>query len=219
MKLALPKFSLPQLRASLLSYLKVDIKSDAIAGLTVAVMGVPQAMAYALIAGLPPVWGLYTAIVTCTVAAVLGSSSHLVTGPTNALCMVVLSLTAHLPAKYGYGLLEIALLLTFLTGLVQTLFGLLKLGGIIRYVSHSVVIGFTAGAGILIAISGRKKIKRFRPGRIVGGTARVVGGIVPVGDPLGDVAGQVQDPFGGGPGPGRVGSSTGSPHVWHGVEA
>ena len=107
----------------LIAYLKEDARADAVSGLTVAVMGVPQAMAYALIAGLPPVWGLYTAIVTCTVSAVLGSSSHLVTGPTNAICMVILSLTAHLPEKYGYGLLEITLLLTFLTGFIQFVFG------------------------------------------------------------------------------------------------
>ncbi|MEM9161002.1 MAG: SulP family inorganic anion transporter [Verrucomicrobiota bacterium] len=140
------------------TYLRTDLRADPISGLTVAVMGVPQAMAYALIAGLPPVWGLYTAMVTCTVSALLGSSSHLVTGPTNALCMVILSLTAHLPEKYGISLLEIVLYLTFLTGLIQFVFGLLRLGGIIRYVSHSVVIGFTSGAGILIAFNQIKNI-------------------------------------------------------------
>ena len=92
--------------SNFIRYGKVDLRHDALAGLTVAVMGVPQAMAYALIAGLPPVYGLYTSIVTCIVAAVSGSSNHLVTGPTNALCMVILSLTAHLPEKYGIGLLE-----------------------------------------------------------------------------------------------------------------
>ncbi|MHC5062793.1 MAG: SulP family inorganic anion transporter [Planctomycetota bacterium] len=138
--------------------MRSDLRPDMIAGLTVAVMGVPQAMAYALIAGLPPVYGLYTAIVTCIVAALLGSSKHLVTGPTNALCMVVLSLTAHLPEKYGISLIESALLLTFLTGIIQILFGALRLGGIVRYVSNSVVVGFTAGAGILIAINQIKNL-------------------------------------------------------------
>jgi SulP family sulfate permease len=121
-------------------------------------MGVPQAMAYALIAGLPPVYGLYTSIATCIVAALMGSSNHLVTGPTNALCMVILSLTAHLPAKYGISLIEIVFLLTFMTGLIQLAFGLLKMGGIVRYVSNSVVVGFTAGAGILIAINQLKNV-------------------------------------------------------------
>lgn len=151
-------FSIDAFAGKLRLYCKSDIRADAVSGLTVAVMGVPQAMAYALIAGLPPVWGLYTAIVTCVVSALLGSSSHLVTGPTNALCMVILSLTAHLPEKYGYSLLEIVLLLTFLTGFIQLMFGALRLGGIIRYVSHSVVVGFTAGAGVLIAANQLKNL-------------------------------------------------------------
>ena len=132
-------------------YLRGGLRADMVAGLTVAVMGVPQAMAYALIAGLPPVWGLYTAIVSCAVAAILGSSRHLVLGPTNASCMVILSLTAHLPQKYDLSLLEIAAFLTFLTAIVQMAFAALRLGSIVRYVSNSVVVGFTAGAGILIA--------------------------------------------------------------------
>lgn len=132
-------------------YVGKDLRPDAQAGLIVAVMGVPQAMAYALIAGLPPVYGLYTAMVTCGVAAIFGSSNHLITGPTNALSLVILSLTMHLPAKYGVGLLETILLLTLLVGLIQLGFGLLRFGGVIRYVSNSVVVGFTAGAGLLIA--------------------------------------------------------------------
>ena len=139
-------------------YSKTDLKPDAVAGLTVSVMGVPQAMAYAVIVELPPVYGLYTAMITCLLAAILGSSRHLVTGPTNALCMVIFSLTAHLPEKYGIHHLQIVLLLTFLVGAIQMAFGLLRLGGIIRYVSHSVVIGFTAGAGILIAFNQIKNL-------------------------------------------------------------
>ena len=139
-------------------YMQGDARADALAGLTVAIMGVPQAMAYALIAGLPPVYGLYTAIVTCTVSALVGSSNHLVTGPTNALCMVLLSLTVPLTAKYNVSLFELVLLLTFMTGLIQLGFGLLRLGGIVRYVSNAVVVGFTAGAGILIATNQLKNI-------------------------------------------------------------
>ena len=139
-------------------YLRTDLKGDSMAGLTVAVMGVPQAMAYAVIAELPPVYGLYTAMVTCLVAAIFGSSKHLVTGPTNALCMVILSLTVHLPQKYGYGVFEIVLLLTFLVGSIQLTFGLLRLGGVIRYISYSVIVGFTAGAGILIAFNQVKNL-------------------------------------------------------------
>lgn len=112
-------------------------------------MGVPQAMAYAMIAGLDPVFGLYTAIVTCTVAALLGSSNHLVTGPTNGLCIVLLGLTGALAE--GVDPFEAILLLSLMSGCIQLAFGLLRLGNIVRYVANSVVIGFTAGAGILIA--------------------------------------------------------------------
>lgn len=139
-------------------YLHRHARADAVAGLTVAVMGVPQGMAYALIAGLPPIYGLYTAIIPCLIASLFGSSNHLVTGPTNAMCMVILSLTATLPQRYDVSQLEIVLTLTFLTGAFQYAFGALKLGGIVKYVSNSVVVGFTAGAGILIAVNQLKNL-------------------------------------------------------------
>jgi len=133
-------------------YLRGSLRADAIAGLTVAVMGVPQAMAYAWIAGLPPVYGIYTAIVTCAVAAILGSSRHLVTGPTNGLCMVLSSLAINLKLTHpDIEPLEAILLLSLMSGCIQLGFGLLRLGAVVRYVANSVVIGFTAGAGILIA--------------------------------------------------------------------
>ncbi len=141
-----------------MAYVRGSLRGDAAAGLTVAVMGVPQAMAYALIAGLSPIYGLYTAIVPCLIAALFGSSNHLVTGPTNAMCMVIFSLTASLPQRYDVSLLEIVLLLTFLTGVFQFLCGALNLGGIVKYVSNSVVVGFTAGAGILIAANQFKNL-------------------------------------------------------------
>lgn len=137
-------------------YLRQDLRHDAVAGLTVALMGVPQAMAYAILAGLPAVYGIYTAIITGAVAALLGSSRHLITGPSNGLCMVMFSLTSGIdtaPEK-----LEVILLLTFLSGAIQLAFGLLRLGGIVRYVANSVVIGFTAGAGVLIALNQLKHL-------------------------------------------------------------
>lgn len=139
-------------------YCRGDLRADVIAGLTVAVMGVPQAMAYAIIAEVPPIYGLYTAIIPCLVAAILGSSNHLVTGPTNALCMVLLSLTTQFSGEAGVEPWQAILLLTFMAGFIQLGFGVLRLGGIIRYVSNSVVIGFTAGAGILIAANQLKNV-------------------------------------------------------------
>ncbi len=141
-------------RTSIADYARSYLRADAVAGLTVAVMGVPQAMAYALIAGLEPVYGLYTAIVTCTIAAVFGSSRHLVTGPTNGLCLVMYSLTVNLRAQSPeIDEFQAILLLSLMSGLIQLGFGLLRLGNIVRYVANSVVIGFTAGAGVLIAIN------------------------------------------------------------------
>ncbi len=181
-----PFANLDQFPSRFRSYLSSDLKADSIAGLTVAVMGVPQAMAYAVIAELPPIYGLYTAMITCVVAALLGSSNHLVTGPTNAICMVILSLVAHLPEKYGLDRFEIVLLLTFMVGAIQLSLGLLRLGGIIKYVSHAVVIGFTAGAGILIAFNQIKNLIGIhfpeRPEHfyeVIGATAKQLGNTNP----------------------------------------
>src|SRR5690349_86079 len=134
---------------SFLSPLLKHPREDFISGLTVAVMGVPQAMAYALIAGLPPVYGLYTSIIPCIVGALFGCSNHLVTGPTNAVSMVTLSLTLPVLTKYGVDPVAVALFLSLLVGLIQLAFGVLRMGGVVRYVSNSVIVGFTAGAGIL----------------------------------------------------------------------
>jgi SulP family sulfate permease len=121
---------------SIRSYLGQDLRSDVVAGLTVSVMGVPQAMAYAMIAGLAPVYGLYTSIVTCAVAAILGSSRHLVTGPTNGICIVMFGVVAHIMNRYsdqGLNGFEIIMLLSFLAGVIQLGFGLLRMGGLVRW--------------------------------------------------------------------------------------
>ncbi len=138
------------------NYVRTDMRSDTVAGLTVAVMGIPQAMAYAMIAGVPPIYGLYTSFVSCIIGALFGSSKHLVTGPTNASCMVIASLT--LPYIDQSNHLEVVFLLSIMAGFVKLLFGVLRLGGVVRYVSNSVVVGFTAGAGLLIAANQLKKV-------------------------------------------------------------
>ena len=91
-------------------------------------MGVPQSLAYAMIAGLPPVYGIYVSIVTCAVAALFGSSRHLMTGPTNGLCVVMFSLTSHFAETAVDEKFEVILLLAFLSGVIQLSFGLLRLG-------------------------------------------------------------------------------------------
>jgi SulP family sulfate permease len=130
------------------------LRHDLVAGLTVASVAVPQAMAYALIAGIEPVYGLYTAIVMTTIASVLGSSSHLINGPTNAISLVVFSAAAGLsmgpddPER-----IQVVGLLALLVGAIQILIALLRLGDLTRYVSESVVLGFMAGAGALVALT------------------------------------------------------------------
>ncbi len=157
--------ALPVSADQMQAYVKKDLRADTAAGITVAIMGIPQAMAYAMIAGVPPVYGLYTSIVSCILGAMFGSSSHLVTGPTNASSWLIFSIIVNIPQDIypidvhdKTQVVEVVLLLTILTGLVKLIFGLLRLGGIVRYVSNSVVTGLTAGAGILIAGNQLKNI-------------------------------------------------------------
>ena len=137
---------------------KGSIKADLIAGLTGAVIVLPQGVAFATIAGLPPEYGLYTAMVTPVIAALFGSSFHLVSGPTTAISIVVFSAISHHAEPGTPEFLSLALTLTFLAGVYQLAFGLARLGALVNFVSHTVVIGFTAGAAILIATSQMKHI-------------------------------------------------------------
>ena len=130
------------------------LRRDAVAGLTVAAVALPQAMAYALIAGVDPRIGLYTAVVMTAVAAVFGSSSHLINGPTNAISLVVFSAIAglELHGNDASHALQAVFLLSLLVGGCQIVIALLRLGDLTRYVSESVILGFMAGAGLLVAL-------------------------------------------------------------------
>ena len=136
-----------------LSYGSSTFRKDLVAGLTVAAIAVPQAMAYALIAGVEPRFGLYSAIVVTGLASILGSSSHLINGPTNAISLVVFSALAFLGADAGQSAYEAMFALAIIAGLMQIAVALFKLGDLTRYISDSVVMGFMAGAGTLIALS------------------------------------------------------------------
>jgi SulP family sulfate permease len=137
---------------------KDSIKADFLAGLTGAVIVLPQGVAFATIAGLPPEYGLYTAMVTPIVAALFGSSLHLVSGPTTAISIVVFSAISHHAQPGSAEFITLALTLTFLAGVYQLAFGLARMGALVNFVSHTVVVGFTAGAAILIATSQVKHI-------------------------------------------------------------
>lgn len=134
------------------------LRADLMAGLTGAVIVLPQGVAFAMIAGLPPEYGLYTAIITPIVAALFGSSRHLVSGPTTAISIVVFAAISPLAEPGSVDFVRLALTLTFLAGIAQFVFGLARLGSLVNFVSHSVVVGFTAGAAALIATSQVKHV-------------------------------------------------------------
>lgn len=129
------------------------IKADLWAGLTGAVIVLPQGVAFAAIAGLPPQYGLYAAMVPVIIAALFGSSLHLVSGPTTAISLVILANVSLFAEPGTAEYIRLALTLTFLAGLFQLGLGIARLGAMVNFVSHSVVTGFTAGAAILIATS------------------------------------------------------------------
>lgn len=133
-------------------------KSDAIAALTGSLIVLPQAVAFATIAGLPPQYGLYAAMVPAVVAALWGSSWHLVSGPTTAISIVVFASVSPLAEPGSAHFIGLVLTLTVLTGLIQLAMGMARLGMLVNFISHTVIIGFTAGAAILIASS---QIKNF----------------------------------------------------------
>jgi len=139
---------------------KKSWKDDIIAGITGTIIVIPQAVAFAMIAGLPPIYGFYTAMITPIVAALFGSSYHLISGPTTAISIVVYSTLIKIvnPETDLEGFVSLALVLTFLAGFFQLVMGFLKMGKLVNFVSHSVVIGFTAGAGILIAFKQLKHV-------------------------------------------------------------
>ncbi len=137
---------------------RATLRDDAIAGLTGAVVVLPQGVAFATIAGMPAEYGLYAGMIPAIIAALFGSSWHLVSGPTTAASIVLFSvLSAHAePGTAAY--VQLALTLTFMVGVIQLAMGIGRLGTLVNFISHSVVIGFTAGAAILIATN---QVKHF----------------------------------------------------------
>jgi SulP family sulfate permease len=135
-----------------------SMKADGISGLTGALIVLPQAVAFATIAGLPPEYGIYAAMVPTIIAALFGSSWHLVSGPTTAISIVVFASVSPYAEPGSPEFIGMVLTLTFLTGLFQLIMGLAKMGALVNFISHTVVIGFTAGAALLIAAS---QVKNF----------------------------------------------------------
>lgn len=128
-------------------------RADLFAGLTNAAIVLPQGIAFAAIAGLPPQYGLYTAMVTPVIAALFGSSWHLVSGPTTAISVVIFATVSEHFVPGSPEFISAVLSITLLAGLFQLCLGLVNLGQLVSLVSHSVMVGFTAGAAILIFLS------------------------------------------------------------------
>jgi SulP family sulfate permease len=135
-----------------------NLKKDVVAGFVGAVIVLPQGVAFATIAGLPPEYGLYSAIIPAIIAALWGSSRHLVSGPTTAISLVVFASLSPLAVVGTSEYVKLALTLSFLVGIIQLVMGWMKVGKLLNFISHTVIVGFTAGASILIIAS---QIKNF----------------------------------------------------------
>ncbi|HSM67098.1 MAG TPA: SulP family inorganic anion transporter, partial [Ilumatobacteraceae bacterium] len=140
------------------SYQRRDFRSDLTAGLTVGAMLVPQAMAYALLAGLPPEVGLYAATIPVFVYALFGSSRQLAVGPVAIVSLLTATALAPLVEEGTAGYLSAAALLALMVGVIHIVMGIGRLGFIVNFLSHSVLVGFTAAAAIIIGFSQVKHI-------------------------------------------------------------
>ena len=128
------------------------LRVDAMAGLLGAVLVLPQGIAFATLAGLPPEYGLYTAIVPCIVAALFGSSWHVMSGPTNANSLALFAMLSPLAVAFSPDYIQLALAVTVMVGMMQWLIGTLRLGSLANFISPAALFGFTSGAALLIAV-------------------------------------------------------------------
>lgn len=129
------------------------LRTDILAGLTGAIVVLPQGVAFATLAGMPPAYGLYSAMIPCVIAALFGSSRVMVTGPANAISLTVLAIMAPLAAPESPRYVQLVLTLAFMVGVWQIVLSLARAGKLIDHVSHTVIVGFTAGAAVLIVNS------------------------------------------------------------------
>ena len=147
------------------SYTQAKFRKDALAGLTVAVMLVPQGMAYALLAGLPPIYGLYAGLVPLLIYPIFGSSRHLSVGPVALVSLLVLSGLSQLAEPGSQQFIQLAMLTAFVAGVIQVLLSILRLGFLVNFLSHPVISGFTAAAAFIIGFSQLKYVTGISAGR------------------------------------------------------
>ena len=140
------------------SYDRSHFKNDAAAGLTTAVMLIPQGMAYAMLAGLPPIVGLYASTLPILIYALLGTSRELAVGPVAMVSLMVASSLGPLAAAGSNEYVTLAFVLALLVGVVQALMGFLRAGFLVNFLSHPVVSGFTSAAALIIGLSQLKHL-------------------------------------------------------------
>jgi SulP family sulfate permease len=159
--MAAPSRSIPPMPSPLARYLPfldlrgwrvADLRGDLTAAAAVTVLSIPQGLAYAMMAGLPPAVGLYASMVPAIVGGLFRSSRHVVAGPTNALSLLVGGAIAAVVASTGADPVTIAGTLALMVGVIQLLAGLLRLGAFVDYISSPVVLGYITGAAVLIAL-------------------------------------------------------------------
>lgn len=140
------------------TYEKKDIKGDVFAGLTVGVMLIPQGMAYAMIAGMPPIYGLYASSIPLFIYAIFGSSRHLAVGPVAMVSLMIASGVGLLAEPGSESFISMAILLALMVGVMQFMMGALRLGFLVKFLSHPVISGFTSAAALIIGLSQLKHL-------------------------------------------------------------
>lgn len=140
------------------SYDKANLKGDLTAGLTVGIMLIPQGMAYAMIAGMPPIYGLYASTVPLIIYALLGTSRQLAVGPVAMVSLLTATGISALAEGGSEAYIQWAIALALLVGLIQAALGLFRLGFLVTFLSHPVISGFTSAAALIIGMSQVKHI-------------------------------------------------------------
>jgi SulP family sulfate permease len=140
------------------NYKKKDLNGDISAGLTVGVMLIPQGMAYAMIAGLPPVYGLYAAMIPQVIYAIFGTSRQLAVGPVAMDSLLVAAGVSALAAIGTENYIALAITLSLMMGIVQVTFGVLRLGFLVNFLSKPVISGFTSAAALIIGLNQIKHV-------------------------------------------------------------
>ncbi|MFK7771886.1 MAG: SulP family inorganic anion transporter [Saprospiraceae bacterium] len=135
-----------------------DWRKDIIAGITVAVMLVPQGMAYAMLAGMPPIYGLYGGLIPLFLYAILGTSRQMSIGPVAISALLVLAGVSQIAEPMSAEYISLVILTGLLVGIAQMLLGVFRLGFLVNFISHPVIVGFTSAAAIIIAVSQLKDL-------------------------------------------------------------